>query len=46
MQRSGQDVSPIGKVMQRLGPAVQAGKMEEAEKVVAEALKLLGERDE
>ena len=46
MQRSGQDVSPIAKVMQRLGPAVQAGKMEEAEKVVAEALKLLGEQDE
>ena len=46
MQRSGQDVSPIAKVMQRLGPAVQAGTMEEAEKVVAEALKLLGEQDE
>lgn len=46
MQRNGQDVSPISKVMQRLGPAVQAGKMEEAEKVVAEALKLLGEQDE
>ena len=46
MQRSGQDVSPIAKVMQRLGPAVQAGKMEEAEKVVGEALKLLGEQDE
>ena len=46
MQRSGQDVAPIAKVMDRLGPAVQAGKMEEAEKVVAEALKLLGEQDE
>ena len=46
MQRNGQDVSPIAKVMQRLGPAVQAGTMEEAEKVVGEALKLLGEQDE
>jgi hypothetical protein len=46
MQRNGQDVSPIAKVMQRLGPAVQAGKTEEAEKIVAEALKLLGEKDE
>jgi hypothetical protein len=32
--------------MQRLGPAVQAGKAAEAEKIVGEALKLLGERDE
>jgi spore coat protein CotH len=46
MQRSGQDVSPIMEVMQRLGPAVQAGKSEEAQKIVAEALKLLGEKDE
>jgi CotH kinase protein len=45
MQRNGQDVSPIARLMQRLGPAVQAGKMEEAEKIVAEALKLLGEKD-
>src|SRR6266545_1690831 len=33
MQRAGQDVSPIAKVMQRLGPAVQAGKFDEAEKI-------------
>jgi spore coat protein CotH len=46
MQRSGQDVSPIVRVMQRLGPAVQAGKTAEAEQIVAEALKLLGEKDE
>ena len=46
MQRDGKDASAIAKVMQRLGPAVQAGKTAEAEKIVAEALKLLGERDE
>src|SRR5687768_17319516 len=46
MQRAGQDVSPIARVMQRLGPAIQAGKLEEAEKIVAEALKLLGEKEE
>jgi hypothetical protein len=43
MQRDGRDVTPIARVMQRLGPAVQAGKTDEAEKIVAEALKLLGE---
>jgi hypothetical protein len=46
MQRNGKDVSPIAKVMQRLGPAIQAGRTAEAEKIVNEALKLLGERDE
>jgi ribosomal protein S7 len=45
MRRNGQDVSPIVKVMQRLGPALQAGKTEEAEQIVAEALKLLGEKE-
>jgi spore coat protein CotH len=45
MQRAGQDVSTIAKVMQRLGAALQAGKKDEAEKIVAEALKLLGEKD-
>ena len=46
MQRDGQDISPIVKVMRRLGPAVQAGRTAEAETIVAEALKLLGEKDE
>jgi len=46
IQRDGKDVSPIAKVMQRLGPAIEAGLAAEAEKIVAEALKLLGERDE
>jgi spore coat protein CotH len=44
MQRAGQDVSPIAKLMQRVGPAVQAGKFDEAEKIVDEALKLIGEK--
>ena len=39
MQRNGQDVSPIAEVMRRLGPAVQAGKTAEAEKIVAEAFR-------
>ncbi len=45
MQRNNQDVTPIVKVMQRLGPAVQAGKSEEIEKIIAEALLLLGKKD-
>jgi hypothetical protein len=45
MQRAGQDVSPIAKLMQRLGPAVQAGKWAEAEKIADEALKLVGEKE-
>jgi len=45
MQRAGQDVSPIAKLMQRVGPAVQAGKFDEAEKIADEALKLLGEKE-
>lgn len=45
MQRAGQDVSPIAKLMQRVGPAVQAGKWDEAEKIIDEALKLIGEKE-
>jgi hypothetical protein len=45
MQRNGQDVSPLARVMQRLGPAVEAGKTDEAEKIIAEALRLLGEKE-
>ncbi len=45
MQRAGRDVSPIAKLMQRLGPAVQAGRWDEAEKIVDEALKLMGEKE-
>ncbi len=45
MRRAGQDVSPVVRVMQRLGPALQAGNTAEAERIVAEALRLLGEPD-
>jgi hypothetical protein len=46
MRRAGRDVSPIVAVMRRLGPAVQAGKFDEAEGIADEALKLLGGKDE
>jgi spore coat protein CotH len=45
MRRAGQDVAPIAKLMQRVGPAVQAGKFDEAEKIVDEVLKLIGEKE-
>lgn len=43
MQRSGKDVRPIQKLMQQVGPLLQQGRPEEAEKLVIEALKLAGE---
>lgn len=43
MAREGKDISPIQKVMQRVGPLLQQGKMVEAEKLVTEVLQLLGE---
>ncbi len=43
MQRSGKDVSPIQKLMQQIGPLLQKGRQEEAEKLVDEALKLAGD---
>jgi hypothetical protein len=45
MQRAGLDISPIAKLMQRLGPAVQAGKFDEAETIADEGLKLVGEKE-
>jgi hypothetical protein len=45
MQRAGQDVTPIARLMQRVGPAVQAGKFDEAEKIADDALKLIGEKE-
>jgi hypothetical protein len=44
MRRAGQDVSPIARLMRRVGPAIQGGKLTEAEKIVDEALKLIGEK--
>jgi spore coat protein CotH len=43
MQRRGEDVRPIQKLMQQVGPLLQQGKLEEAAKIVAEALKLVGQ---
>ena len=43
MQQNGQDILPIQKVMQRLGPILQQGKTAEAEKIINEALKLVGD---
>ena len=42
MQRDGKDVLPIQKLMQQIGPLLQEGKHEEAEKLIVEALKLVG----
>ena len=44
MQQNGQDISPIHKAMQRVGPLLQQGKLDAAEKVLDEVLKLVGER--
>jgi hypothetical protein len=43
MQRNGKDVLPIQKLMQQVGPLLQQGRAEEAEKLIVEALKLAGE---
>ena len=44
MQQNGKDVQPIQKVMQQVGPLLQQGRTDEAEKLIAEALKLAGEK--
>ena len=44
MQKNGQDIAPILKLMQKIGPLLQQGKPAEAEKLVNEALKLVGEK--
>ncbi len=43
MQRNGKDVLPIQKLMQQIGPLLQQGRTEEAEKLIDEVLKLAGE---
>ena len=43
MQQNGQDVLPIQKLMQQVGPLLQQGRTEEAEKLIVEAMKLAGE---
>ena len=43
MQRNGENVLPIQKLMQQVGPLLQQGRADEAERLIAEALKLAGE---
>ncbi len=44
MKRNGLDITPIIRVMEKLGPLVQGGKFVEAEKLAEEALRLVGEK--
>lgn len=41
MVRAGKDIRPIQKVMQKVGPQLQQGKLKEAEKLVDEALQVV-----
>ena len=43
MQRNGEDLAPVHKVMQRVGPLLQQGKGAEAAQLLDEALKLIGD---
>ena len=43
MQRTGKDVMPIQELMQQVGPLLQKGRLEEAEKLIDKALELAGE---
>jgi hypothetical protein len=43
MQENGKSVVAIQRVMQQVGPLLQAGRMEEAGKLIDQALKLVGE---
>ena len=43
MQKNGKDVLPIQKLMQQVGPLLQQGRADEADKLIVEALKLAGE---
>lgn len=43
IKNSGKDLRPIQNVMERVGPLVQQGRFDDAEKLVNEALKLAGE---
>jgi|GEM_PF-4075932 len=46
MQKNGQDVTPVQRVMERVGPLMQQGKLEEVNRLVDEALKLTGAANE
>jgi spore coat protein CotH len=43
MQENGKSVAAIQRVMQQVGPLLQAGRMEEAGRLIDQALKLVGE---
>ena len=43
MRRDGKDVRPVQQVMEQVGPLLEKGRFDEAEKRVDEALKLVGE---
>ena len=43
MQQNGEDMRPIHKLMQQVGPLLQQGRAEEADRLIVEALKLAGE---
>lgn len=43
MERNGDDVLPIHRMMQQVGPLAEQGRWEDAERLVTEALKLAGE---
>lgn len=43
MQRDGKNVRPIQKIMEKAGPLLGQGQLKEAEKLIDEALKLVGE---
>jgi spore coat protein CotH len=43
MQRRGDDLQPIQKLMQQLGPLLRAGEIDKAEALITEALKLTGD---
>src|SRR5207245_981844 len=43
MQQNGQSIRPIQRLMQQIGPLLQAGRMDEADKLINQALQLVGE---
>lgn len=40
-RRNGGDIAPVARVMEKLGPAIEAGRMEEAESIIREATRRL-----
>ena len=46
MQRDGKNVRPIQKIMEKAGPLLGQGQLKEAEKLIDEALKLVGDNSD